>query len=100
VGRVAGGCDIFCTRAAFDAVGGFDEQLLAMEKIVLGRALHRRGRVVFVREAVAHAVDGARTPDGELGRWLDQSYLGGDNAVREGARRDGVGALCKRCTMR
>jgi glycosyltransferase involved in cell wall biosynthesis len=52
VGRIAGGCYIFCTRAAFDAVGGFDEQLFAMEEIVFSRALQRQGRVVIVREVV------------------------------------------------
>jgi GT2 family glycosyltransferase len=52
LGGIAGGCYIFCTRAAFDAVGGFDEQLYAMEEIVFSRALQRGGRVVIVRESV------------------------------------------------
>jgi len=52
LGRIAGGCYIFCTRAAFDAVGGFDDQLFAMEEVVFSRALRRQGRVVIVREPV------------------------------------------------
>jgi glycosyltransferase involved in cell wall biosynthesis len=50
--RVAAGCYIYCTRAAFEAVGGFDEQLFALEEIVFSRALQRQGRVVILRESV------------------------------------------------
>jgi glycosyltransferase involved in cell wall biosynthesis len=52
VGHIAGGCYIFCTRAAFDAVGGFSEQLFAMEEIAFSRALQRQGRMVILREGV------------------------------------------------
>jgi len=49
---LAAGCFIFCTREAFDAVGGFDETLFAAEEAVLSRALHRQGRFVILREQV------------------------------------------------
>ena len=48
----AAGCFVFCTREAFDAVGGFDERQFSAEEIVLSRALKRRGRMVILRESV------------------------------------------------
>jgi GT2 family glycosyltransferase len=50
--RLAAGCYVFCSRAAFDAVGGFDEQLYAAEEIVFSRALRQIGPVVILREPV------------------------------------------------
>ncbi len=46
------GCFLFCTREAFQAVGGFDEQLYVTEDVALGRALRRAGPVVILREEV------------------------------------------------
>lgn len=51
-GRLAAGCFLFCSRAAFDAAGGFDERLFATEEIALSRALACHGRVVILRESV------------------------------------------------
>jgi glycosyltransferase involved in cell wall biosynthesis len=51
-GRLAAGCYVFCTRQAFDRVGGFDETLYASEEIAFSRALRRHGRVVIVKEPV------------------------------------------------
>lgn len=51
-GRLAAGCFIFCSRAAFDAIGGFDERLYAAEEIAFSRALGRQGPVVILRETV------------------------------------------------
>lgn len=50
--RIAPGCFIFCTREAFDRVGGFDESLYAAEDVAMSRALARQGRFVILREAV------------------------------------------------
>ena len=50
--RWAAGCYVFCTRAAFEATGGFDEGLFATEEIALSRALKRIGPVVILREHV------------------------------------------------
>jgi glycosyltransferase involved in cell wall biosynthesis len=52
VTRIAPGCFLFCTRAAFDAAGGFDETYYAGEDVALSRALARQGRFVILREAV------------------------------------------------
>src|SRR4030095_4299604 len=49
---LACGCFIFCTRRAFDAVGGFDEKLFASEEIAMSRALRRQGRFVVLRQSV------------------------------------------------
>ncbi|MFN0008388.1 MAG: glycosyltransferase [Planctomycetota bacterium] len=50
--RLASGCFVFCTREAFEAVGGFDESLFGAEEWALSRALARKGRVVILREPV------------------------------------------------
>jgi hypothetical protein len=50
--RVASGCFLFCSRAAFAASGGFDETVFAAEEVLFSRALRRQGRLVFLREHV------------------------------------------------
>ncbi len=50
--RWAAGCFVFCTRAAFDAAGGFDESYYAAEEIILSGALKRQGRFVILRTCV------------------------------------------------
>ncbi len=50
--RLAAGCFLFCTRDAFEAVGGFDESIFAGEEVVLSCALKRRGRFVILRQGV------------------------------------------------
>jgi glycosyltransferase involved in cell wall biosynthesis len=50
--RLAAGCFVYCTREAFDAVGGFDETYFGAEELVLSRSLGRVGRFVVLREAV------------------------------------------------
>jgi len=64
LGRVAAGCFIFCSRAAFDAAGGFDERLYAAEEIAFSRALGRHGQVVILREAVTTSGRKMRTHSG------------------------------------
>ena len=49
---LAAGCFLFCTRRAFDAVGGFDEKLYASEECWMSWALRRQGRFVLLREHV------------------------------------------------
>ena len=61
LGRLAAGCYLFCTRAAFEAAGGFDERLFATEELTLSRALARQGRVVILREAVVSSGRKLRT---------------------------------------
>jgi glycosyltransferase involved in cell wall biosynthesis len=50
--RIAPGCFVFCTRDAFDAVGGFDQRWYAGEDVAMSRALARHGPFVILREAV------------------------------------------------
>ena len=50
--RWAAGCFVFCTRAGFVAVGGFDEAFYCAEELVLSRALKREGRFVVLRQSV------------------------------------------------
>jgi glycosyltransferase involved in cell wall biosynthesis len=62
--RVPAGCFVFCTRAAFEAVGGFDERLYAAEEIAFGRALRRQGPVVTLDETVLTSGRKLRTHSG------------------------------------
>lgn len=50
--RIAPGCFLFCTRQAFEQVGGFDARLYAGEDVVISRALARQGRFVLLRGVV------------------------------------------------
>ena len=50
--RLAAGCFVFCRRADFEAVGGFDERNFAGEEIMLSLALKRRGRFVILRNTL------------------------------------------------
>jgi len=47
-GRLAAGCFVFCTRAAFERAGGFDESLYAGEELAISVALKRQGRFVML----------------------------------------------------
>lgn len=50
--RLASGCFLFCTREAFEAVGGFDDTLLIAEEGDMSLRLRRHGRFVVLRECV------------------------------------------------
>jgi glycosyltransferase involved in cell wall biosynthesis len=77
---LAAGCFIFCTREAFDAVGGFDETLFAAEEVVLSRALRREGRFVILRE---HVITSGR----KLRAHSAREVLGGLLRLALGGRR-------------
>lgn len=49
---LAAGAYLFCTREAFEAVGGFDENFFASEEVVLSRSLHKHGRFCTIRSRV------------------------------------------------
>lgn len=49
---IAPGCFLFCTRTAFDAVGGFDQRWYAGEDVAMSRALAAHGQFVMLRESV------------------------------------------------
>lgn len=59
--RVTPGCFLFCTREAFETVGGFNESLYVTEDVTLGRALARIGRVAILREEVVTSARKMRT---------------------------------------
>lgn len=69
---IAFGCFLFCTRAAFDAVGGFDASIYATEEISLSQALHRQGRFVVLREQVS--TSGRKLRTHSTREWLIQMY--------------------------
>jgi glycosyltransferase involved in cell wall biosynthesis len=85
---LAAGCFLFCTRQAFEAVGGFDERLFAAEEVVLSRALRRLGRFVLLESTVVTSARKLRA----YSRWevlgtLLRIALSGPKAVR---RREGL----------
>ena len=49
---VPSGTFLFCTRSAFQAVGGFDENYYAAEEVVFVAALKRQGRYAVLDETV------------------------------------------------
>jgi glycosyltransferase involved in cell wall biosynthesis len=76
---LAAGCFLFCTRNAFDAVGGFDEELYASEEVTMSRSLRRHGRFVVLRESVVTSGRKLRTHTARevLGTLLDAILTGG-----------------------
>jgi glycosyltransferase involved in cell wall biosynthesis len=81
--RLAAGCFIFCTRAAFDAVGGFDEALYATEEIAMSRALKRHGRFVILRAPVVTSGRKLRSHSAsEILGLFGAALRGGRGAVR------------------
>ena len=59
--KVAAGCFVFCTRQTFDAIGGFDERLFAVEEVAFSLAVRRVGRMVLVRPPVVTSARKFRT---------------------------------------
>ncbi len=49
---IVGGCFMFMSRGAFEAVGAFDEAFYASEEVWLAWALRRRGRFVILTQQV------------------------------------------------
>jgi glycosyltransferase involved in cell wall biosynthesis len=85
--RITGGCFLFCSRAAFDAVGGFDETLFASEEIRLCRLLRARGDFVILREAVLTSGRKLRTYTGwEIIRAMARIALAGKAGVKDRSR--------------
>jgi glycosyltransferase involved in cell wall biosynthesis len=64
IAGLAGGAFLFCTRTAFDAVGGFDEQLFGAEDAALSSALRREGRFVVLWRRVLTSGRRLRTASG------------------------------------
>ncbi len=53
IASLSGGAFMFCTRRAFEGVGGFDERLYGAEDAAMSAALKKEGRFVVLRERVA-----------------------------------------------
>ena len=86
--RLASGCFLFCTREAFDAVGGFDERMFGAEEAVMSRALRRQGQFVVLREFVTTSGRKLRTHSArEVLGVLLRLGLTGPKAVR---KREGM----------
>jgi glycosyltransferase involved in cell wall biosynthesis len=82
--RLASGSFLFCTRPAFEAVGGFDETLFAAEEAVMSRALGRQGRFVVLRESVLTSGRKLRSHSmWEVLRALSRIAFRGRSAVRD-----------------
>lgn len=82
--RLAAGCFLFCSHAAFAAAGGFDEQLFCAEELAMSQALKRCGRFVVLRETVTTSGRKLRTYSGrELLRMLGAMALRGPGAVKQ-----------------
>jgi glycosyltransferase involved in cell wall biosynthesis len=85
---VACGCFVFCTRAAFEASGGFNEELYASEEVAMSMALKRRGRFVVLRESVTTSGRKLRTYTGaEVLLIFGRFALSGPRSLR---KRDGL----------
>src|ERR1041385_1619912 len=52
VASLSGGAFMFCTRRAFEAVGGFDERLYGAEDAAMSASLKKEGRFVVLPERV------------------------------------------------
>jgi len=82
--RWAAGCFVFCTRAAFVAVGGFDEAFYCAEELVFSRALKRQGRFVVLRQAVTTSGRKLRTHSvREILSLLGRFAFGGSRVLKQ-----------------
>ena len=52
LGKVVGGSYLFCTREAFERVGGFDETVYGGEEVILSRSLKKLGGFVLLKQRV------------------------------------------------
>ena len=87
--RLAAGCFVFASRAAFDAAGGFDEQYLASEEVHLSRALRRQDRFVIPRESITSSARKVRLyRGGGMVRQLLSILLRGPRSLK---KREGLG---------
>lgn len=87
--RVAGGCCLFATRDAFEAVGGFSELHFAAEELIFRNALRRAGRFVIPDALCVTSGRKLRTYSGFEILWtLLRISLGGAKSYRSRARLD------------
>ena len=85
--KLASGAFFFCTRDAFEQVGGFDESVFATEEYELAKRLRRVGRYAWIRERVV--TSGRRLRAYSMRELLGESArmaLGGKKATRSRER--------------
>ncbi|HEY6506933.1 MAG TPA: glycosyltransferase [Vicinamibacterales bacterium] len=76
------GCFMFCTRAAFDRIGGFDERLFAAEEVAFSLAIKRAGRLVLVEPPAVTSARKFRTHTAfEVARMAAATVIGARRAV-------------------
>lgn len=81
---VATGCFLFCTRTAFNAVGGFDERYYGAEEIVMSRALKTQGKFVILKQTVTTSARKLRTySTGEIIKMMARMALRGTKALKQ-----------------
>jgi glycosyltransferase involved in cell wall biosynthesis len=84
IAGVAAGCFLFCTRSAFEAVGGFDETYFSAEEIIMSRALKRQGRFVVLKHTVLTSGRKLRTHSvAEVWVFMIRLALRGPKGVRQ-----------------
>jgi glycosyltransferase involved in cell wall biosynthesis len=85
---MAPGCFLFCSREAYLAVRGFNEELYVAEEVAFGQALKRLGRFVILREHVVTSARKLRTRTAlDLVRIAVRIARGGSRSFR---RREGL----------
>jgi len=83
IGKLAGGCFIFCRREAFESAGGFDERMFGAEEIAMSRALKRQGRFVILDEFVVTSARKVRAHSGwKILSIFFQLLIRGPNSLR------------------
>jgi glycosyltransferase involved in cell wall biosynthesis len=70
IASLSGGAFMFCKREAFDAVGGFNEQLFGAEDAAFSAALQLEGRFVILWKRVLTSGRRARTMSGLRMLWF------------------------------
>ncbi len=75
---LASGAFLYCTRDAFEKIGGFDESYYAAEEAILSRAIGKHGRFVFLKTPVVTSSRKIRTYSGfEMIRLIMIMLVGG-----------------------
>jgi glycosyltransferase involved in cell wall biosynthesis len=79
-----GGACLFCTRRAFEAIGGFSEVHYAAEDALFSTALKRQGRFVLIKERVVTSGRNLRAHSfWSIARILIRLALRGPNGFRD-----------------
>lgn len=80
----AAGCFMFCTRQAFEATKGFDEEYFGAEEIIFSRALKKQGKFIFLPEKVTTSGRKLKSYTGwQIFRISASLILRGPNSVKK-----------------